>query len=266
MAECALSEEDELELMRYTESKGLEFLSTPFSRAAANRLEKFGVKAYKIGSGEMNNYPLLEHIASFGKPMIVSTGMNSISAIEPAVNILEIKNVPFALLHATNLYPTKPEQVRLGAMTQIAEHFPNIPVGLSDHTLNNNACVAAIALGASVVERHFTDRKDRIGNDIICSLDGDELKDLLQSADEIFKMRGGDKSALPEEDVTINFAFATVVSITPIKKGEKFTRDNLWVKRPGTGEVLAIDYDSLIGKTAAIDIPDDTHISRDMVI
>jgi sialic acid synthase SpsE len=265
MAECALSEDDERELMLYTEDKGLEFLSTPFSRAAADRLESFGVKAYKIGSGEMNNHPLIRHIVAFGKPMIVSTGMNSISDIERTVNILERGNVPYALLHTTNLYPTAPNQVRLGAMTQIAESFPEVPFGLSDHTLNNNACIAAIALGASVVERHFTERKDRVGNDIVCSMDGDELAALLQSADEIYKMRGGNKSPLCEEQVTIDFAFATVVTTVPVKEGESFSRGNIWVKRPGTGEILAADYEALLGKTAACDIPMDTHISRKMV-
>jgi len=266
MAECALSEDDERELMRYSESKGIVFLSTPFSRAAANRLEKFGVTGYKIGSGELNNYPLIEHIASFGKPMIVSTGMNSLPAIEKTVNIMERKSVPYALLHTTNLYPTAPQFVRLGAMVEIMNHFPNVPVGLSDHTLNNNACIAAIALGASIVERHFTDKKTRSGNDIICSMDGRELKELIQASEEIFVMRGGTKSALTEEQVTINFAFATVVSIAEIKKGEQFTSQNIWVKRPGTGEILAEKYNEIIGKTAAVDIPVDTHLTKEMVI
>ena len=265
MAECALSETDEFELMRYAESKGLVFLSTPFSRAAADRLEGFGVIAYKIGSGEMNNLPLIEHIASFGKPMIVSTGMNNIESIRNTVNILESKSVPFALLHTTNLYPTAPEQVRLGAMTQIMTRFPGVPVGLSDHTLNNNACIAAIALGASIVERHFTDSKTRTGNDIVCSMDGNELKALLKAAKEVFAMRGGDKKALAEEQVTIDFAFATVVSTTAIKMGEIFTRENIWVKRPGTGEFRAGELNRILGKTAECDIPTDTHISKKMV-
>jgi len=265
MAECALSEDEEKEMMDYARSRGLVFISTPFSRAAANRLEKFGIKAYKIGSGEMNNYPLIEHIASFGKPMIVSTGMNTIESIEKIVNILERKSVPYALLHTTNLYPTKPQQVRLGAMVQIMERFPNVPVGLSDHTLNNNACIAAVALGASVVERHFTDRKDRVGNDIICSMDGEELKALIQATEEVFLMRGGEKAALSEEQVTIDFAFATVVTIADIKKGELFTKENLWVKRPGTGEILAEYYGDLLGKKANCGIPADTHISKKMV-
>jgi sialic acid synthase SpsE len=265
MAECALTESDEREFMKYVQSLGLEFISTPFSRAAADRLERFGVGAYKVGSGEMNNYPLLEHIAAFGKPMIVSTGMNSLDSIEKAVKILERKNIPYALMHCTNLYPTKPEQVRLGAMTQIMERFPDVPVGLSDHTLNNNACIAAIALGAALVERHFTDSMSRHGNDIICSMDGASLHELLTAASEVFAMRGGEKTAIPEEQVTIDFAFATVVAVADIKEGEIFTEQNIWVKRPGTGEFRAEFYSDVLGKTAICDIQTDTHIARVMV-
>lgn len=265
MTECALSESEERSFMEYARSLGLEFISTPFSRAAANRLERFDVKAYKIGSGEMNNYPLIEHIADFGKPMIVSTGMNSMDAIEKAVNILDRKNVPYALMHCTNLYPTSPEQVRLGAMTQMMEYFSDVPIGLSDHTLNNNACIAAIALGAALVERHFTDSMLRDGNDIICSMDGKALHDLIQAASEVFAMRGGEKKAIPEEQVTIDFAFATVVAIENIKEGETFTKHNIWVKRPGTGEIRAEFYPDVLGKTAACDIAIDTHIAKVMV-
>ena len=224
MESCALSEEEELELKRYVESLGMAFISTPFSRAAADRLEKFGVAAYKIGSGEMNNYPLLNHVASFRKPMIVSTGMNDIKSISKAVNILEKRGVPYALLHTTNLYPTKPEQVRLGAMLEMMKNFPDVPIGLSDHTVNNNACIAAVALGASIVERHFTDTMNRNGPDIVCSMDETRLKDLLAAVKEVFTMRGGNKQALPEEQVTIDFAFATVVSVKPIKSSNTCRR------------------------------------------
>lgn len=265
MSRCALNEEEEYELMRYTESLGMVFLSTPFSRAAADRLEKFGVSAYKIGSGEMNNYPLLQHIASFGKPMIVSTGMNNISSVSKAVRILENSGVDYALMHTTNLYPTDPRLVRLGAMQEMMREFPGIPVGLSDHTLNNNACIAAIALGASLVERHFTDTKERTGPDIVCSMDEQALREMIQAANEVPLMLGGTKEAAREEQVTIDFAFATVVTIKPIKKGETFTKDNLWVKRPGTGEILAEEYESLLGKKARLDIPDDVHLEYDMI-
>ena len=265
MSKAALNEEDETELKNYVESKGMIFLSTPFSRAAADRLERMGVQAYKIGSGECNNYPLIEHIAKFGKPMIISTGMNDIESIKKTVAIVEKYHVPYALLHTTNLYPTTPEQVRLGAMLELKENFPNAIYGLSDHTLNNNACLAATALGASILERHFTDTKDREGPDIVCSMDKEELKELIEGTKQIHKMLGGKKEALKDEQVTIDFAFATVVTIKTIKKGEKFTTENIWVKRPGTGEIKAEYYNDILGKEALCDIAEDTHLSKKMI-
>jgi N-acetylneuraminate synthase/UDP-N-acetylglucosamine 2-epimerase (hydrolysing) len=265
MKRCALSEEDEQELKDYTESLGMTFLSTPFSRAAAERLERFGVGAYKIGSGEMNHLPLIEHIAEYGKPMLVSTGMNDLKAVSKTVNILERYGVPYGLLHTTNLYPTKPAFVRLGAMEELMKEFPDIPVGLSDHTRNNNACIGALALGAQIVERHYTDRMNREGPDIVCSMDETRLKELLTAAKEVPQMMGGRKAALEEEQVTIDFAFATVVTIKPVEKGEIFTKDNLWVKRPGTGSIPAQEYTEILGKKAAAAIHKDCHISRDMI-
>ena len=265
MERCALNESDELELMRYVESKGMVFISTPFSRAAADRLESFGVSAYKIGSGECNNYPLIEHICKFGKPIILSTGMNTIESIRPSVDLMEKYNIPYVLLHCTNLYPTPFELVRLGGMQELQDHFPNAVVGLSDHTINNNACLAATALGACVLERHFVDTKKRVGPDILCSMDKDELKDLIQSSNEISMMRGGSKGPAAEEQVTMDFAFATVVTIDDIKEGDVLTMDNLWVKRPGTGEIKAKDYHQLLGKVVNMNIAKDTHLEWNMI-
>lgn len=265
MERCALSEDEEYELKKYTESKGMVFLSTPFSRAAADRLRSFDVAAYKIGSGELNNYPLIEHIAAFGKPMIVSTGMNDISAIKKAVDILEEYDVPYALMHTTNLYPTPAKLVRLGAMQEMMREFPIVPIGLSDHTVTNTACIAAMALGACIVERHFIDVKSRKGPDVVCSMDEEECRQLLAAAKDIRQMLGGTKKAAEEEQVTIDFAFATVVSIRPIRKGEKLTADNIWVKRPGTGRIPAERYEELLGMKAVVDIDNDVQIDWGMV-
>jgi N-acetylneuraminate synthase len=260
MKRCALSEEDETALKEYVESKGLIFLSTPFSRAAADRLERMNVSAYKIGSGECNNYPLIEHIAGFGKPMIVSTGMNDLESIQKTVDILERYHIDYALLHCTNIYPTKPEFIRLGAMQELMKRFPDVPVGLSDHSLNNNACLAATALGASILERHFTDSMYRTGPDIICSMDPTSLSALIHNSKEIFLMRGGTKQAIPEEQVTIDFAFATVVATKDIQKGEIFSKENLWVKRPGTGEIKAEFYPQCIGQPCKRTIQSGEHL------
>ena len=266
MRVCALDERDENELKDYVESKGMIFISTPFSRKAADRLEKMGVAAYKIGSGECNNYPLIEHIASFGKPMIISTGMNNISSIKKTVNILEKNKIDYALLHTTNLYPTPANLVRFGAMMELKQAFPNAIIGLSDHTTSNLACFGAVALGASILERHFTDSMNRKGPDIINSMDPTALKELILGSRELAKMRGGKKEATHEEQVTIDFAFATVVAIQDIKKGEKFTKENIWVKRPGTGKILAEHYDEIISKFSRRSIKHDQHLSWDDIV
>nr|WP_315162531.1 N-acetylneuraminate synthase family protein [uncultured Flavobacterium sp.] len=260
MERCSLNEADELELKNYVESKGMIFISTPFSRAAAERLQKFDVPAYKIGSGECNNYPLLEHIASFGKPVILSTGMNTIESIAKAVAIFDSHNIPLALLHTTNLYPTPIHLVRLGAMIEMHNAFPDKVFGLSDHTLNNNACFGAVALGASILERHFTDNMDRTGPDIICSMDEKNTSTLIESSNEIWQMRGGTKAPAKEEQVTIDFAFATVCTIANIKQGEIFTKENIWVKRPGTGAILAEQFPAVLGKIAVKDIENDEQL------
>lgn len=265
MERCSLNEEDETRLKEYVESKGAIFISTPFSRAAALRLERMGVSAYKIGSGECNNYPLLDLIASFGKPTILSTGMNDIPSIEKAVNIFRKHSTPFCLLHTTNLYPTPDHLIRIGAMEQLQEAFPDAVVGLSDHSIDNLACLGAVAAGASVLERHFTDSKDRPGPDIVCSMDAEECAELIKQSARMAKMRGGKKEAAKEEQVTIDFAYASVVTIAPIKAGDKLTHDNLWVKRPGTGDFLADDYESLLGKIAKVDIPSDVQLKRSHV-
>ena len=135
-------------------------------------------------------------------------------------------------------------------MQQLQEAFPNNVIGLSDHTLNNNACLGAVALGASILERHFTDYKERTGPDIICSMDENECSDLVKGSKEIALMRGGNKEPAKEEQVTIDFAFATVCSIKEIKKNDILTKANIWVKRPGTGEILAENYKDILGKKA----------------
>ena len=260
MEECSLNEEDETELKAYVEKKGKIFISTPFSRAAAERLERMDVQAYKIGSGECNNYPLIEHISSYGKPIILSTGMNDIEDIRIAVEIFRKSNVSFALLHTTNIYPTPNHLVRLGAMSQLQDEFPDAVIGLSDHTTTNYACLGAVALGASILERHFTDSMKREGPDIVCSMDPDAASDLITGSHILFEERGGFKGPVKEETATIDFAFATVVTIAPIKAGEEFTKDNIWVKRPGTGKIKAIEFNNIIGKTANHDISNDVHL------
>jgi len=260
MDRCTLSFSEEVKLKELVELLDMIYLSTPFSRAAADRLEMMGVKAYKIGSGECNNYPLVEHIAQFGKPIILSTGMNDVDSIRPSVEIFRKYGVPYALLHCTSLYPTPYEKVRLGALSDLKKAFPDAVLGLSDHSLGNYTCFASVALGASILEKHFTSNKNWPGPDISISIDPPELKDLIYGSNAIYEASGGNKNILKEEQPTIDFAYASVVSIKDIKQGEKFSKDNLWVKRPGTGEILAKHFESLLGKVAQNDIKADSQL------
>jgi sialic acid synthase SpsE len=261
MARCALTEEEERRIKKYVEEKGMNYLCTPFSRAAAERLERMGVCAYKIGSGECNNYPLVNHIASYGKPVILSTGMNDIESIRPAVQILRDANVPFAIMHCTSMYPTPYEKVRLGALSVLAEHFPDAVLGLSDHSIGNYTCFAATALGARILEKHFTSDKSWPGPDIPISIDPQELKELIAGSRAIHLSLGGTKDILPEEQPTIDFAYASVVSIQDIVEGETLTRQNIWVKRPGTGEIKAVHFEALLGKVSRKNIFKDTQLT-----
>jgi N-acetylneuraminate synthase len=260
MKRCSLTEDEERRLMSYVESKGMIFLSTPFSRAAALRLEGMGVPAYKIGSGECNNYPLVRHIASRGKPVILSTGMNDLRSISPAVDILREATVPFALMHCTSLYPTPYDKVRLGCLRELGESFPDAVLGLSDHSIGNYTCLAAVALGASIVEKHFTSDKSWPGPDVPISIDPMELRDLIAGAAAIHAALGGSKSILADEKPTIDFAYACVVSIRDIAAGESLDLGNIWVKRPGTGEILSAEFEGLLGRKARVRISKDTQL------
>lgn len=257
---CTLTEKEEMDLKKYVESKEMIYLCTPFSRAAAERLERMNVDAYKIGSGECNNYPLIKHIAFYGKPVILSTGMNDLSTIAPAVGILRKAKIPFALLHCTSIYPTPYEKVRLEAISELAKTFPDAVIGLSDHSLGIYACLASVAMGASILEKHFTSDKSWPGPDVPISISLLELRDLIDGSQAIHKALGGTKKILREEQSTIDFAYACVVAIRDIKANETLSMDNIWVKRPGTGQIKAKSFDAVIGKKAKIDIKKDEQI------
>lgn len=263
IARYVLSEDEERELKAAVEGSGMIYLCTPFSRAAALRLERIGVEAYKIGSGECNNYPLVSLIASFGKPVILSTGMNDLTSIEPAVAILRQAAVPFALLQCTSMYPTPYEKVRLGALPALRERFPDAVIGLSDHSHGNYTCFGATALGASILEKHYTSDKSWPGPDIPISIDPAELRELIVGSRAIHAAMGGTKDILPEEQPTIDFAYASVVAIGDIRAGDRLGKDNIWVKRPGTGEILAKHFESLVGRVAVRPVARDTQLRWD---
>lgn len=263
ISKCALSENDEKKLMKHIKSLNRIFISTPFSRAAANRLQEFDIPAFKIGSGECNNYPLIKHIAKFKKPIILSTGMNSIRQIKEAVKILRENKIKYALLHCTNIYPTPPELIRLNCINELKYFFQDAVIGLSDHTETNYVSYAALGLGAKIIEKHYVDSKLRVGPDISSSMGPKELKDLIEGSKVIFKAnKKGKKLPLKQETKTIKFAFASVVSTKNIFPGEKLSKDNIWVKRPGVGDFLAKDYEKLLGTTVKKKILKDTFIKK----
>ena len=262
ISETCLNEEDEYKLFNYVKKKKMIFLSTPFSRKAVDRLIKFGVSAFKIGSGEMNNLPLIDYIAKLKKPMIISTGMHSITNVRKLVSFLSKKKNKFALMHTTNLYPTPDKLVRLNSITELKKKFPNLVIGLSDHTETNHSSIGAVALGACIIEKHFVDKKSRKGPDIKSSIDEKNLKELIKGCNIVFLQRGGEKNLLKEEQVTRNFAFASVVSIKEIKNGEKLTQKNIWVKRPGNGDFAASKYEKILGKIAIKKIKKNTQIKK----
>ena len=265
MKRCSFSEDQENYLKKYVEELNMIYLCTPFSRESVNRLERMNVLAYKIGSGECNNIPLLNLIASKNKPVLLSTGMNDIESIRNSVNIFEKHEIPYALLHTTSLYPTSYEKVRLGAISDLKNNFPTAVLGLSDHSFGNYTCFASIPLGCLILEKHFTSDKNWPGSDIPVSIDPSQLKDLIMGSNAIHKALGGKKDFLLAERETSNFAFACVVSITDIKSGDHFSYDNLWIKRPGTGKLSSQQLEKIINKKAAQDIKKDTQLEWNMI-
>ncbi len=248
MERCALSREDEAELKRYTESLGLIWISTPFSRAACDFLETLDVPAYKIGSGEADNLPLIRHIASKGKPVIMSTGMQTIDTIRASVDILDRAGVDYALLECTNLYPSPPEIVSLQGVTELRKAFPRAIIGFSDHSIGPEMALASVALGASILERHYTDTRYRKGPDISCSMDPAELRFLIDRSREIWIALNNPKErTAPEEDV-YRFARASVVADRDLPEGHVIAEADIWARRPGSGEIAGYDFDKVVGK------------------
>lgn len=267
MDECSLSSEEEFKFKEFVEIElNSIFLSTPFSRAAANFLNDIGVCGFKIGSGECNNRPLIKHIANFKKPIILSTGMNDISSVQMSVDVLLKSGCEFMLMHTTNSYPCPDEAIRLNCVNELSKTFQNrICVGYSDHAVGPLAVYGAVAQGAPLIEKHFTDSFERIGPDIACSMDPEMCKEISNSIQRIFDMCGDGKGLVEVEKPVAEFAFASVCSTKNIQSGEKFTNENLWVRRPGTGDFNADEYEGLIGKTAAREIIKNTLIRKEDV-
>ena len=243
-----LSINDEIKLKNYIEKKKMLYICTPFSLLAAKILNKLKIQIFKIGSGEFNNFPLLDEICKFKKLMILSTGMNDMQSIEQTVNFLIKRKAKFALMHCISEYPAKYENLKLDFIKKLKRKFPNILIGYSDHSSSVVPCLSAISKGASIIEKHFTLSKKMKGPDISCSMDGIELKNLVNSAKIISLSNGENKKISKIEKITAQFAFSSVVASKEILKGEKITKKNIWVKRPGNGQFTAKQYFMLLGK------------------
>ena len=247
MARCALSKDDEIALKKHAEDLGLIYISTPFSRAAADFLDDIGVAGFKIGSGEANHVPLIRHIASFGKPVILSTGMQTIDSLRPSVQALDDAGIEYALLECTNLYPSPPEIVSLQGITELRNAFPRAVIGFSDHSIGPEMALSAVALGACILERHFTDTRYRKGPDISCSMDPAELRFLIDRSREIqIALNNPKVRTAPEEDV-YRFARGSVVADKDLPAGHMVSAADIWARRPGSGEISVQHFDRLIG-------------------
>jgi len=246
----SLSLKEEENLKNYIMKKKLIYIATPFSYKAAKWLNDNNIKIFKIGSGECNNIPFIKYVCSFKKPLIISTGMNSLGTVKKTVKIIKRHKIPHALLHCVNLYPVDYRYIRLNRLKKMIRIFKNSIIGYSDHSIGNTIPIAALTLGAKIIEKHFVINKNRKGPDVICSMDKTELKHLLTASNKIYEAFSSNKETIDKEDVTRKFAFHSVVSKKNINKNEVLSWKNLTTKRPGTGDFPSYKIYSLIGRKA----------------
>lgn len=246
----ALKLEDHIELKKYCDEIGITYLCTPFSYKAACELEEVGIAyAFKIGSGEMTDIPSLKRIAEFGKPMIISSGMCTLDELDRTYNALKDTGVPLAFTNCLSEYPPVYEDVNLGVLKEMKKRYPDVVIGHSDHTPDLYTCYAAVAYGASIIEKHVILNKMTPGPDQTVSIDFMELHDLVDGCQKVFKSLGNEKKVRPKEEDIRQWAFRSIVTTCEIKEGTIITQDMIWSKRPGTG-IPSWKMDTVIGKTA----------------
>jgi N,N'-diacetyllegionaminate synthase len=242
-------------LIDYCNKKGIIFLSSPFDIESINLLSELNLQIYKVPSGEITNLPYLRHVGLMNKEVILSTGMSNLKEIGNALKILVNAGTPkekITVLHANTMYPTPMTDVNLLAMQTIRDKF-EVSIGYSDHTLGIEVDIAAVALGASVIEKHFTLDKKMAGPDHVASLDANELKSMVTAIRNIEVALGKEiKDPTDSEKPNIKIARKSIVAKTQIKKGDVFSSKNLTTKRPGSG-ISPMKWDSIIGKVAKRD-------------
>jgi len=260
-----LREDEFRHLASYAKRKDILFLSTPFSFKSVNQLEEIGISAYKIASGEITNIPLLEHIARNGKPIILSTGMSTLEEIGEALKAInDTGEKRVVLLHCVTSYPARIEEINLRAIETLREAF-KLPVGLSDHTLGITSSIAAVVMGACMIEKHFTLCRTLPGPDHKASLEPAELKELAEAVRDVEKAMGsGIKQPTLEEEKIKLIARKSIVAATEIPIGSTITRDMLDIKRPGTG-IAPKNLMAIVGKKAKHGILKDSLITWDVI-
>jgi len=246
------------EIFDYAEAKGLDWFSTPSHPSDVDLLEQCGVGAHKVGSDDAVNLPFLRHVARTGKPVMLSTGMCTLEEVRESVDaILAEGNEKLILLHAITSYPTHAENVNLAAMQALMQAFPQLDIGYSDHTLSPIACLCAVAMGARVIEKHFTYDKKADGPDHMLSADPAEMKWLVEAVRNFEIMRGsGIKRPAASEKITRRNNRKSVVLNRSVKAGERLTEQDIAVKRPGYG-IGPKYFEQIVGRTVAADMEKD---------
>lgn len=259
------TEEEFAELKKYAESKNIMFMSTPAEIKSARLLKKLGVSIMKTDSANLTNLPYFKEIASYGLPMIVSTGMSDIAEIRDTMNIIKENGNPYViLLHCTSDYPPDASTVNLTAMDSMSKEF-SVPIGYSDHTTGIEVSVAAVALGAVCIEKHLTLDKNLPGPDQEASIEPEEFKELVRQIRNVEKSLGdGIKKPTVQEKENAKVFKKSIIVNVDIKIGEQITEDKLIIKRPGTG-LKAKEIPNIIGKIAKVDIKADSVFLMDMV-
>jgi sialic acid synthase SpsE len=255
----ALKLEQHEELMNYCKEIGILYMCTPFSRKAAEEINELGVGVFKIGSGELTDIPSLKVIASFGKPVILSTGMAEWHEIDETVNTLKPINDQLVLMNCTSEYPAKHSDVNLGVIRQMQDRY-DLNIGHSDHTPDIYTCVAAVAMGAKLLEKHFILDRRQPGPDQSVSIEPYDLDQLVQATRRVEDALGSEKTVHDLERPIREWAHRSVVSLRPIPQGTTITQEMVWTKRPGTG-IPAKHLEEIVGRTAKVDIPKD-HLIR----
>jgi sialic acid synthase SpsE len=249
----ALTLDQHYELCDFCRQLKIIYLCTPFSRKAAEELHAMGLSAFKIGSGELTDLPTLKVIASFGKPMILSTGMAEWPEIDHTFETLRVLNSQIAFMNCTSEYPAAHSDVNLGVIPELARRY-NVVVGHSDHTPDIYTCIAAVAFGAKLIEKHFILDRRQPGPDQSVSIEPYELYELVKAVRRVEQALGNHKTVHELEKPIRTWAHRSVVSLQAIPKGTRISEEMVWTKRPGTG-IPAKDLDQVIAKVATSDIP-----------